>query len=105
MKFELFKTLYCEALEYDEVDYYASERGWQEWMEEYSAEEVAGILKRIYRLANHSLKDTREVSRAEFSRNYSIPIRTLEDWDSGNREMPIYVKTLLDYAQFVSQDN
>lgn len=105
MKFELFKTLYDEALEYDEVDYYASERGWQEWMEEYSAEEVAGILKRIYRLANHSLKDTREVSRAEFSRSFDIPIRTLENWDSGSREMPSYVKMLLDYAQFMFQGN
>ena len=103
MKFILFKELYDEALGYHDIDYYVSERGWQDWMEEYSAEEIAGILKRIYRLANSSLKDTREVSRAEFSRSFDIPIRTLENWDSGSREMPSYVKLLLDYAQFMSK--
>lgn len=103
MKFELFKTLYEEAIEYDDLEYYIAERGWQEWMDEYSAEEIAGILNRIYRLAKNPLKDTREVSRAEFSRQYDIPIRTLENWDDGSREMPCYLKTLIDYAQFMSK--
>lgn len=103
MKFELFKILYEEAIEYDNLEYYIAERAWQEWMEEYSAEEIAGILKRIYQLANNPLKDTREVSRVEFSRSFDIPIRTLENWDDGSREMPCYLKTLIDYAQLMSK--
>lgn len=47
-------------------------------------------------------KDTREVSRAEFSRRYSIPVRTLEGWDAEERTAPAYVKLLLDYAQFMN---
>ena len=36
------------------------------------------------------------MSRAAFSRKYNIPIRTLEDWDSGNNTPPQYVIELLE---------
>ena len=36
------------------------------------------------------------ISRAEFSRRYNIPIRTLEEWDAGRRTPPEYVITLLE---------
>ena len=38
------------------------------------------------------------ISRAEFSRRYHIPIRTLEDWDVGKNTPPIYVLELLERA-------
>lgn len=36
------------------------------------------------------------ISRAEFSRRYGIPIRTLEEWDSGRHMAPDWVMTLLE---------
>lgn len=102
MKFSLFKQLYSEALEDTTLEFFIAERGWQDWMEDYAPDEVATLLNRIYQLANNSLKDTREVSRAEFSRRYSIPVRTLEGWDAEERTAPAYVKLLLDYAQFMN---
>ena len=36
------------------------------------------------------------MSRAAFSRKYNIPIRTLEDWDSGKNKPPQYVVELLE---------
>lgn len=36
------------------------------------------------------------VSRAEFSRRYSIPLRTLESWEAGVRTPPEYVLQLLE---------
>lgn len=36
------------------------------------------------------------ISRAEFSRRYGIPIRTLENWDAGKRLPPDYVIELLE---------
>ena len=36
------------------------------------------------------------ISRAEFSRRYHIPIRTLEEWEYGNRIPPQYVMELLE---------
>lgn len=102
MKFELFKELYDEAPEIASLELFIAERGWQDWMENYTPDEVAKLLSRIYYLANNPLKDTREVSRAEFSRRYSIPVRTLEGWDAEERTAPAYVKLLLDYAQFMN---
>jgi putative transcriptional regulator len=38
------------------------------------------------------------IGRAEFARRYKIPIRTLEDWDSGKSNPPAYVVELLERA-------
>lgn len=100
MKFELFKELYNEALDIASPELFIAERGWQDWMEDYAPDEVVTLLNRIYQFANNPLKETRETSRAEFSRQYNIPIRTLQDWDLGNRNAPEYVKMLIDFAQF-----
>lgn len=102
MKFSLFKELYSEALEDTTLEFFIAERGWQEWMDDYTPDEVANLLSCIYRLANNPLKDTRQVSRAEFSRQYGIPVRTLQDWDLGNRSAPEYVKLLIDFGQFTN---
>ena len=37
-----------------------------------------------------------QVSRTEFSRQYHITLRTLEDWESGKRNPPNYVLELLE---------
>jgi hypothetical protein len=102
MKFELFKELYNEALDIVSLELFVAERGWQDWMGNYSPDEIADLLSRIYRLANNPLKDTREMSRAEFSRRYEIPLRTLQDWDLGVSSSPKYVKLLIDFAQFTN---
>jgi putative transcriptional regulator len=50
---------------------------------------------------NMSITEMRKhlnVSRAEFSRRYSIPIRTLENWESGKSKCPDYVRQLLERA-------
>ena len=36
------------------------------------------------------------ISRAEFSRRYNIPLRTLESWEAGVRTPPEYVLDLLE---------
>lgn len=36
------------------------------------------------------------ISRAEFSRRYEIPIRTLENWDAGTRQPPEWAVKLLE---------
>lgn len=48
---------------------------------------------------NMSISEMRQyldISRAEFSRRYNIPIRTLEDWENGKRTPPEYVMSLLE---------
>jgi DNA-binding transcriptional regulator YiaG len=45
-----------------------------------------------------TIKEAREsigMSRAEMSRVFEIPIRTLEEWDAGRRLPPPYVEKLI----------
>ena len=44
------------------------------------------------------IRERLNVSRAEFSRRYNIPIRTLENWESGKSKCPEYVRQLLERA-------
>ena len=50
------------------------------------------------RRTSMTIKEAREsigMSRAEMSRVFEIPIRTLEDWDNGKRTPPPYVEKLI----------
>ena len=38
-----------------------------------------------------------EMNRTEFSRYVGIPLRTLEEWEAGRRQMPDYVLRLIVY--------
>lgn len=45
-----------------------------------------------------TIKEAREnagISRAEMSRQMEIPLRTIEDWESGKRTPPPYVAKLI----------
>ena len=47
-----------------------------------------------------SLKKIREdlgMNRTEFSNYIGIPLRTLEEWEAGRRQMPEYVLRLIAY--------
>lgn len=46
------------------------------------------------------MRDDLGISRAEFSRRYNIPKRTLEAWEAGDREAPDYVIDLLGRAVY-----
>ena len=104
MKYNLFLTLYKEALEYSDIDMYITERGWQDWMDNYPNKDLGTLLASIYNLAHKPLKAIRQernISRAQFSRMYSIPIRTIENWDGGKTTLNEYLKCLLCYTLFI----
>ena len=45
------------------------------------------------------LKEMRKLlglSQAAFGKKYNIPVRTIEQWESGRRKAPIYVLELLE---------
>lgn len=50
--------------------------------------------------ADAEIRKVREqvgMTKTEFSQELCIPIRTLEDWENGNRKPPIYVVKLLQF--------
>lgn len=112
MKYELFARLYSEARVYSDLDTYIAERGWQEWMEDYSAGDsldaslIADVLGRIYRIASATLSELREMtgmSRAEFGRVYHIPVSTLESWEYDLRNLADYKIMLIAYTVFCGE--
>ena len=53
-----------------------------------------------------SLKTIREelgMNRTEFSNYMQIPLRTLEEWEAGRRQMPEYVLRLIAYYAKMEQ--
>lgn len=55
-----------------------------------------------------NIKEAREhagLSRAEMSRLFEIPLRTLEEWDAGRRTPPSYVeKLIIEKLQTISKE-
>ena len=116
MKFKLFAKLFDEAREYSDVDMYVAERGWEEWMDEYSTTdssdmtsdvtEIASILTRIYELAHMDLGQLRtetKLSANAFSRLYGIPTRTMQSWEYKKRRTPDYALRFISYAIFMDE--
>ena len=107
MKFELFSRLYDEAIQYTDADMYVAERGWQDWMDEYASvsdvSAISDILFRIYDLAHMDIKELRNLaslSQVAFSSTYSVPRRTLQDWEYGANRTPAYMLKLISYTLF-----
>ena len=43
------------------------------------------------------IREMLDMNRTEFSRYMYIPLRTLEEWEAGRRQMPEYVLRLIAY--------
>ena len=43
------------------------------------------------------IREMLDMNRTEFSRYMDIPLRTLEEWEAGRRQMPEYVLRLIAY--------
>ncbi len=110
MKFTLFSELYDQTLEYDDCDKYVAERGWQEWMNSFSSENnvsvAVRILTEIYELAHMDIKKMRAtlgLTFGAFSELYSIPGRTVQDWEYGRNKTPVYVKKFIAYTMLMEK--
>lgn len=101
MRFKTFMKLYSEVFEYDSMEYYIAERGWEDWMNEVGDEDAIFWLTNIYEAAKEDfavLRQSVDSNRARFARDYGVPLRTLENWEANVREIPFYTKVLLTYA-------
>ena len=109
MNIRLFCKLYDEAREYDNIDMYVMERGWQDWMEGQTAEEIKDILYDIYNLANADLKEMRTTHsfpmRSELCHVLGASERTVQDWELIPEKLRSYIKKLLAYAFFGEETN
>lgn len=70
---------------------------YQQFLSQWSSSPVAaGGFRELHRISGRSL--------ADLSREYRLPLRTLENWSGGQREAPPYVLQLLAFAILSDKD-
>lgn len=99
---KLFNTLWAAALNCADRDVYVSDWALSSaWGDELKAEiPVARIemLGQLWDTAHLTIRDIRAhtgLSQAAFAVRYCIPRRTVENWESGDRQCADYVRLLL----------
>lgn len=99
---KLFNTLWAAALDCADRDAYVSD--WElssAWGDDPEAEIPAARIEALGRLwdaAHLTIRDIRThtcLSQAAFAVRYCIPRRTVENWESGVRSCPDYLRLLL----------
>lgn len=116
MLYTTFVRLLNEAKEYKDSQEFAMSIGWQPWMDKEAGENVNGAfvdagkimesLTLVYELSGLDFKGLRKrtgLSMAKMAAAYRIPLRTVENWDAGTRDMAPYILNLLKYAVFIRE--
>lgn len=107
MLYTTFIRLCDEAVKHSDPEEFIMTIGWQEWMNKAAdADEITKDLSLIFELASLDFPGLRKrlnVSMAKMSTMYWIPLRTIENWDSGKREMKDYDLDFIRYTIFVQE--
>ena len=106
MIYKLFDMIYREAKEYKSEEMYIMERGWQIWMNDYTAENISNILREVWSLAKSDIKQLRKKAKLNmrgFSAKFGIPYNTALKWESegkNHREPPEYLIEMIAFVLF-----
>lgn len=76
----------CHMIQYPHNEWFHKER---------KMDKKESIERQIYTLKG--IREMLDMNRTEFSRYMDIPLRTLEEWEAGRRQMPEYVLRLISY--------
>lgn len=98
-----FYTLFGAALAAEDRDAYVSDWCLSDiWADPDNAVEIpperVDIVGAVWDVAHLTIRDIRQhtgLSQVKFALHYCIPRRTLEDWESGERGCPDYLRLLL----------
>ncbi len=93
--YKMYRSLYTEAKEYDDIEQYVAERDWT------GTEESDRILREVYAISRQGIKKLLAVSsctQAEFAKLYQIPKRKIYNWSMGARTPSEWVVVALGYA-------
>ena len=102
---KLFRELFVSAIEITDRDAYVSDWALSSaWGDAPEAEIPAARIEALGHLwdaAHLTIRDIRAhtgLSQATFAVRYCIPRRTIENWESGDRQCPDYLRLLLAQA-------
>lgn len=97
---DLFYKLYHDAQDQPDLELYINEYGYPDYFNEISEDpdKVVAALTDIHRVAHMSLRDLISASgmtQNAYARYFDIPLRTIENWATGKRSCPEYVKLMM----------
>lgn len=100
MTYETYRDLITAALTAENEEMFISAPGWADWMDEYGddTDRLVSDMCNIYQVSHMTMLDLLSASgltKAAFSRRFLIPLRTVENWVSGIRPCPIYVRLMI----------
>lgn len=100
MTYETYRDLITAALTAESEEMFISAPGWADWMDEYGddTDRLVSDMCNIYQVSHMTMLDLLSASgltKAAFSRRFLIPLRTVENWASGIRPCPIYVRMMI----------
>ena len=109
MDFSAFSQLFQFSKDYDDVQRFVNDKKeWSSWMKEYpDAYRISEVLAEIFALGHCTVKQLREkthLSKAEFSRRYMQPLRTLENYEYGTRRVPDFLLLMVSYTILNSEN-
>lgn len=100
MTYETYRDLISAAVTAESEEMFISAPGWADWMDEYGddTDRLVSDMCNIYQVSHMTMLDLLSASgltKAAFSRRFLIPLRTVENWVSGIRPCPIYVRLMI----------
>ena len=101
INFDTYRTLYAEAREYNDIDRYIMERGWQDWMDGMDADQIADLLRAVYTISRGGVEGMLAVEGTKltaFCKRYLLPYNTAQKWKLGTNIATDYTMLHLGYA-------
>lgn len=100
MKATTYYNLVQDAQEANNLEMFISERGWQDWMDEYGddTDALASDMASIWNAVNMPMREFRgitKLSQVKFGIRFCIPRRTVEDWEAGISSPPVYLRLFM----------
>lgn len=97
---KLFFRLWQDALEQPDQDLFIGSYGYPDWFDEISTDgaEIVGILENIHHAAHMTVRDiimSAGLTQHAFADKFCIPLRTVENWATGTRKCPDYLRLSL----------
>ena len=102
VKFDTYRNLYAEARQYEDIDRYIMERGWQSWMDGIGdADQIADLLRAVYAISRGGIDGILSVEGGkltEFCQRYCLPYSTAQKWKLKGTAPAEHTLLLLGYA-------
>lgn len=102
INFDTYRALYAEARQYEDIDRYIMERGWQDWMDFIGdADQIADLLRAVYTISRDGIDGMLSVEGGkltEFCKRYCLPYSTVQKWKLKETAPAEHTMLLLGYA-------